>query len=79
MRITLAGLANHGLCVLAADVVPGDEVTWVELVEDGQAVLVAVAIVWLWEPVAGGGAGKILVSCCWRRTGSKESKVECWR
>lgn len=39
----------------AADVVPGNAIIIIEPVEDGQAVLVAVAVVGLRAPVAGMG------------------------
>ena len=54
-------LADEGLLVVALDVVPGDAVSGVELVEDGQAVLGAGPVVRLGSPVAAGPAPAVLL------------------
>lgn len=49
-------LADRGFLVVASNIVPGDEVSRVKLVEDGQAPLVVVfAVVGLRDAGAGGG------------------------
>lgn len=63
-RSSTGVLADGRLPVAAANVVPGNEVPWVELVEKGQAPLVVVlAVVRLRDSGAGEGGKRAFVSC----------------
>jgi len=50
-------LADDGLVVVAGDVVPLDAVV-VDVVENPQAVLIPLSVVWLWSMIPGDHIGK---------------------